>query len=69
MHAGHAEQKKELFQFLLNYRATPHTSTKFSTAQLLPNREIKTKLPSQINTGDSQVTSKYVEMTKKQRTI
>ena len=58
--AGHAELKdckKELFRFLLNYQAEPHTTTKFSTAhaQLLFNREIKTKLPSQINTGDSQV--------------
>ena len=56
--ASHIEQKdwkKELFRFLLNYRATQHTTTKFAPAQLLFNREIKTKLPSQIGGQDSKV--------------
>ena len=37
--------KKYLYQFLLNYRATPHTTTGFAPADLLFNRKIQTKLP------------------------
>ena len=49
--AAHTEKKdwkKELYRFLLNYRATPHTTTKFSPVELLFSREIRTKLPSKI---------------------
>ena len=41
--------KRELYRFLLNYRATPHTTTKHSPAKLQFNREIRTKLPSRVN--------------------
>ena len=41
--------KRELYRFLLNYRATPHITTKHSPAKLLFNREICTKLPSRID--------------------
>ena len=34
--------KRELYRFLLNYRATPHITTKHSPAKLLFNREIRT---------------------------
>ena len=37
--------RKDLYQFLLNYRATPHSTTGFAPAELLFNRKIKTKLP------------------------
>eukprot|EP00795_Rhopilema_esculentum_P015552 gene15552-6817_t len=37
--------KKELYRFVLNYRATPHTTTKYPPAQLLFNRKIRIKLP------------------------
>ena len=37
--------KKHLYRFLLNYRATPHTTTGFAPADLLFNRKIQTKLP------------------------
>jgi hypothetical protein len=39
--------KKELFTFLLIYRATPHSTTKVAPAELLFNRTIRTKLPQQ----------------------
>ncbi|CAB3996654.1 PREDICTED: uncharacterized protein K02A2.6-like [Paramuricea clavata] len=39
--------KKELFTLLLNYRATPHNTTKIAPAELLFNRTIRTKLPQQ----------------------
>ena len=48
VHAAHAagrDWKKDLYRFLLNYRATPHTTTGIAPAQLLFNRKIKTKLP------------------------
>ena len=47
--------RKELFSFLLNYRATPHTKTKFSPAELLFNRTIDIKLPSNIMQNDTKI--------------
>ena len=37
--------RKDLYRFLLNYRATPHSTTGFPPATLLFNRTINTKLP------------------------
>ena len=37
--------RQELYTFLLNYRATPHSTTKVAPAELLFNRSICTKLP------------------------
>ena len=47
--------RKELFSFLLNYRATSHTTTKFSPAELLFNRTIDIKLPSNIMQNDTKI--------------
>ena len=44
-HAEHRKWKQELQRFLLNYRTTPHTTTKVPPAQLLFNRVVKGKLP------------------------
>ena len=37
--------KRDIFKFLMNYRATPHSTTGKSPSQLLFNRQICTKLP------------------------
>ena len=37
--------KQELYRFLLNYRTTPHSTTKIPPAQLLSNRIVKGRLP------------------------
>ena len=37
--------KQELFKFLRNYRATPHSTTGISPAEALFNRKMKVKLP------------------------
>ena len=37
--------KQELYRFLLNYRTTPHATTKVPPAQLLFNRIVKGRLP------------------------
>ena len=37
--------KRSLYRFLLNYGATPHSTTGFAPAELLFHRKIKTKLP------------------------
>lgn len=37
--------KQELYRFLLNYRTTPHSTTKIPPAQLLFNRIVKGRLP------------------------
>ena len=44
-HADGRDWQKDLYQFLLNYRATPHSTTGFAPSELLFNRKIKTKLP------------------------
>ena len=41
----HRNWRQEIQRFLLNYRSTPHASTKVSPAELLFNRPIKGKLP------------------------
>ena len=54
--AAHTEKKdwkKELHTFLLNYRATPHSTTGFPPSELLFNRLIRTKLPQVISVQDS----------------
>ena len=43
--AEHKDPKEELSNFLLQYRATPHSTTERSPAELLFGRKIKTKLP------------------------
>ena len=43
--------KKELYTFLLNYRATPHSTTKVAPAELLFNRPIRTKIPQQVTSS------------------
>ena len=50
-HAEGRDWRKFLFQFLLNYWATPHSTTGISPAQLLFNRRINTKLPEIAQTG------------------
>ena len=37
--------KQQLYKFLRHYRATPHSTTGFSPAELLYKRKIKTELP------------------------
>ena len=41
--------KREIYTFLLNYRATPHTTTGFLPSELLFNCKIRTKLPQVVN--------------------
>ena len=43
--AENKNPKEELYNFLLQYRATPHSTTDRTPAELLFNRKIKTKLP------------------------
>jgi len=37
--------KEELYKYLLQYRATPHSTTEKSPAEMLFNRKLQTKLP------------------------
>ena len=45
--------KQDLYTFLLNYRATPHSTTGVSPAEALFNRKIKTRLPQSLGRSDS----------------
>ena len=44
-HAERRDWRKDLYLFLLNYWAIPHSTTGFAPSELLFNRNIKTKLP------------------------
>jgi hypothetical protein len=53
--AAHIEQKewkRDLYKFLLNYRAMPHTTTGVSPSDLLFNRKIKVKLQQMVTPKD-----------------
>ena len=45
--------KQDLYSFLLNYRATPHSTTGVSPAEALFNRKVKTRLPQSSVVSDS----------------
>ena len=47
-HAENQNWRKELHNFLLNYRASPHSTTKTPPAEALSNLPIRTKLPEPI---------------------
>ena len=61
--------KRELYRFLLNYQATPHLTTKHAPAQLLFNREIRTKLPSKFHKNISELDEEVRENDKKAKQI
>jgi len=44
-HAEHRSWKQEMYSFLRNYRATPHTTTDKSPAEIFIGRSIRTKIP------------------------
>ena len=44
-HSEGRDWKKDLYRFLLNYQATPHSTTGIAPSQLLFGCTIKTKLP------------------------
>ena len=43
-HAEGRDWKKDLYRFMLNYRATPHCTIGIAPSELLFNRKIQTKL-------------------------
>ena len=56
LRAAHLENKnwqQELFLFLRNYRATPHSNTGVSPAELLFGRKLVVKLSELVNTAPS----------------
>ena len=57
-HAEGKNWKKDLYLFLLNYRATPHSTTGFAPSELLFNRKIKTKLPQLTVNSQTEMNSK-----------
>ncbi len=70
----HKNWTRELYSFLLNYRATPHSTTKFSPAELLFNRPIKMTLPNPIRqthetVKDQQVRENDVKAKNKMKSI
>ena len=56
-HAKERDWKKDLYRFMLNYRAIPQCTTGVPPSQLLFNRKIRTKLPQVETDDDSQNTN------------
>ena len=48
------DPKTELYNYLLHYRATPHSTTSVSPAEMLFNRKLQTKLPQIFNKKESE---------------
>ena len=68
LRAAHLENKnwqQELFHFLRNYRATPHSTTGVSPAELLFGRKLVVKLPELINTAPSRSSITDTDMKQK----
>ena len=57
--------KRVIFKFLLNYRATPHSTTGKSPAELLFNRKIHTKLPELVLQNNAEVHQELEEKDRK----
>ena len=57
--------KRVIFKFLLNYRATPHSTTGKSPAELLFNRKIHTKLPELVLQNKAEVHQELEEKDRK----
>ena len=51
--AENKDPKAQLYDFLMQYRATPHSTTKISPTEMLFNRKIQTKLPQIFSNDDS----------------
>ena len=70
-HVENKNWKQELFSFLRNYRATPHSTTGISPAEALFNRKIRVKLPESatVNSSpsDDQIRLKDGEQKKKMK--
>jgi hypothetical protein len=70
--AAHLENKNwkqdlELFLFLQNYRATPHSTTGVSPAELLFGRKLTVKLPEVVPTSPSRSQFADIDLKKKER--
>ena len=59
--------KQELFSFLRNYRATPHSTTGISPAELLFGRKFITKLPELVPPSPSRARIEQADQTKKEK--
>ena len=64
-HLKNKNWQQELFHFLRNYRATPHSTTGVSPAELLFGRELVVKLPELINTAPSRSSISDTDMKQK----
>jgi hypothetical protein len=58
--------KQELFLFLQNYRATPHSTTGVSPAALLFGRKLTVKLPEVVPTSPSRSQFADIDLKKKE---
>jgi hypothetical protein len=70
LRAAHLENKnwkQELFLFLRNYRATPHSTTGISPAELLFGRKLTVKLPEVVPTSPSRSKFADIDLKKKEK--
>ena len=66
-HLENKDWKQELFLFLRNYRATPHSTTGVSPAELLFGRNMNVKIPELVPTSPSRSQFADTDLKKKEK--
>ena len=68
-HTSNLMWKSEVYNFLLNYRATPHSSTNMSPSEVLMNRKIRTKVPQIYKVANAKIDTELRQTDEKSKRI
>ena len=68
-HTSNLMWKSEVYNFHLNYRATPHSSTNMSPSEVLMNRKIRTKVPQIYKVANAKIDTELQQTDEKSKRI